>query len=322
MVLLWGDQTLHPVKIARLKEEFPFLDVETQPLDELLLENLSLCQEVDIIYADQLSLKQFEAFSCVKWVHSPQTDLKGFYYLINKREDVLFTHNIIKPSLHYIDFATTLLFASCQGVLFKKEIEASLKPFSKTLLVQIGLGVGGTAITQRAKEAHMRVIGVADHASFHPFCDKVLEEKQLHSVLPAADVVVVMAGRADEKPMALGQEEFALMKPGSTLFILGESQNIDFAALFAALDRGALSQVWFDFVWGETDPEKTWGWALFPCFFQTPGLIHSINSDPEAEFQFFLWNLDCFYHERYLEMKGLCSRAPARGLERRKLRNL
>lgn len=324
MVLLWGDQTLHPAKIERLKEDFPLLDVVTRPTEEMQLEEPHLCQEVDIIYADQLSMKQLEAFPHVKWIHCPQTDLKGFpYLLLNKKENVLLTHCVTKPSLHYLDFATTLLFASCQGVLFKGEqIQGSAKPFSRTLLVQVGLGACGSAFAQRAKEAHMRVIAISEGASFHPFCDKVLKGAQLHSVLPAADAVIVSAGRSDEKQVTVGQEELALMKPGSVLFILGEGHNIDFAALFAALDRGALSQVWLDFSWGKEYAESQWEWNAFPQVLQTPGLIDSMASDPEADFHFFLWNLDCFYHRRYLEMNGLCSRAPARGLERRKLRNL
>lgn len=324
MVLLWSDRTLSDARVEKLKRAFPSLQVMMRPIEELEREHPSICEEVDIVHAGGVSIKELECFAHVKWMHCPFTDLKGFSpLLLRKQRDILLTRLVTKPSIHYLDFATTLLFACCQGVPFRAEAPVeSVKPFSRMLLVQIGLGTCGTALAGRAKEAHMRVIGVAAVPSFHPFCDKVLRHEQLHSVLPAADIVIVTNGLSGEKNVRIGQEELALMKPNSSLFVLGEGHDLDSAALFAALNRAALGAVWLDFTWPEDAPEWQWDWEQFPKVFHTLSLIDSLGIAPEADFHFFLWNLDCFYHQRYLEMDGLWDRAPARLLERRKTRNL
>lgn len=323
MVLLWSDEAFNDVRIRTLHQQFPFIQIETKPIEELQNEHPNFCQQVDIVYASELSIEQLEAFPHVKWIHCPLTHLSGFPpSLWLKREDILVTRTLVQPSVHYFDFAATLLFASCQDVLFRgKQVRASSKPFSRTLVVHMGLGPCNLELAKRAKKAGLRTIGIASPSSFHSFYDKVLPILQLHSVLPAADVVIVTVSEEDEKK-AFGQEEFALMKPGSSLFVLGEPTLVDSKALFNALKGKVPFQVWLDFSWEEEADEQKWEWKQFPRLLHTPGLIHSMDKDKKEDFHFFLWNLDCFYHRRYLEMNGLRRRAPARRLERRALGNL
>lgn len=319
MVLLWNDGHLTPARVEQLRRSFPLAEVVTGPMETLQKEKSAACQEVGVIYAKELSIKQLEVFVNVKWMHCPLTFLKEpLHILLRKKQDLLLTYLVKEPTTIYLDFATSLLLACSQGLLEQREYrEAKLKPFSHTLLLQVGLGAYGSALAKRAKEAHMHVIGIAETASFHPFCDKVLRHEQLHSVLPAADIVIVTAGRSDEKNIPICQEELALMKPGSCLFVLGAQQSVDFTALFAALEEKRFSQVWLDGLWEEAPAARQKDDKELMHFLHTPGLIDTLEVDLDSDFRFFLWNLDCFFHRRYVEMKGLWDRAPARLLERR-----
>lgn len=317
MVLLWHDGTLSEARGEKLKRSFPLVQVVTGPMDLLQKEQPAACREVYILYAKELSDQQLEGFVNVKWMHCPLPFLKESpHLLLRKKQDLLITYLVKEPSTAYLDFATTLLFACSQG-LQGGWIQERIKPFSHTILLQVGLGAYGSALAKRAKEAHMRVVGIAETASFHPFCDKVLRHEQLHSVLPAADIVIVTSGRSDEKNIPMRHEELALMKPGSCLFVLGTKQWVDLPALYAALKGKRLAQVWLDQLWEEEAVERREDDKELMHFLHTPGLIDSVEVDVESDFRFFLWNLDCFEHRRYVEMKGLWDRAPARLLERR-----
>lgn len=320
MVLLWGDETLTDNLVEELSKSFPALQVVRTPLETLQKQQSSICQAVDIVYARDLNLKHLQTFGFVKWMHAASYLNKALFLPLKKSPDVLVTYLLQQPSMQYLDFATSLLFSCCQGEPCRKEwtIE-SIKPFSRSIVVLMGFSPCAHALAQRARQVHMRVFGVSTQPSYHPDYDKVLSYEQLHSVLPVADVVILCAGQGDEKRKVLGVDELSLMKMGSSLFVLGSQDQIDTQALRSALSSCNLLRMWLDYRLQEDADHLHINNAQSPHVLATPGLIDTLGADREADFHFFLWNLDCFYHGRYVEMKGLWDLGPARLLERRGL---
>ncbi len=118
--------------------------------------------------------------------------------------------------------------------------EFSGSPRGKTLVV-VGLGDMGGAMAKAGRTLGMRVLGIRRTPKPHPHAEKVHAPKDLHRLLPKADVVVVATPLTPDTRHVIGAEELALMKPGSGLINIGRGPVLDQAALERALHSGRLS---------------------------------------------------------------------------------
>lgn len=122
--------------------------------------------------------------------------------------------------------------------VWKPEFTGS--PRGKTLLV-VGLGDMGGAMAKAGKTLGMKVVGIKRTAKPHPHAEKVHALKDLHKLLPKADVVAVATPLTPQTRHLIGQEELDLMKPGASLINIGRGPVLDQAAIEKALRSGQLA---------------------------------------------------------------------------------
>jgi len=113
-------------------------------------------------------------------------------------------------------------------------------PRGKTLLV-VGLGDMGGAMAKAGRTLGMRVLGIRRTPKPHPHAEKVHGLKDLHRLLPKADVVVVATPLTPDTRHVIGERELGLMKNGTGLINIGRGPVLDQAAVEGALRSGHLS---------------------------------------------------------------------------------
>ncbi len=130
--------------------------------------------------------------------------------------------------------------------LFSQQVRAEWKPvFSgsprgKTMLV-VGLGDMGGAMAKAGRALGMRVLGIRRTPKPHPHAQKVHGLRDLHRLLPKADVVAVATPLTPDTRHVIGAAELALMKAGAGLINIGRGPVLDQAAVEQALRTGRLA---------------------------------------------------------------------------------
>jgi len=106
----------------------------------------------------------------------------------------------------------------------------------KTVLI-VGYGSIGAAIEARMTPFGVTMVRVARSAREQP---KVSAIGELHSLLPAADVVVLIVPLTDATKGLMGAREIALMKPGALLVNAARGPVVVTDALVEALQAGRI----------------------------------------------------------------------------------
>ena len=135
----------------------------------------------------------------------------------------------------------------------------------KTVVI-IGIGHIGASIARRCKLLDMNVIGISRHGRPVSGIDSVYTPKDLTSVLPAADFVVLAAPLTVETRNLFDRRRQALTKPGAGIVNIGRSATMDYPALVENLQSGHFSAAILDVFDEEPLPEDS-------CLWRTPNLI-------------------------------------------------
>lgn len=106
----------------------------------------------------------------------------------------------------------------------------------KTVLI-VGYGSIGAAIERRLAAFDARVLRVARSARTEPPVSSIAA---LHTLLPEADVVVLIVPLTAETRGLIGAAELALLRPGAVLVNAARGPVVDTAALLQALHEGRL----------------------------------------------------------------------------------
>ena len=135
----------------------------------------------------------------------------------------------------------------------------------KTVVV-IGVGHIGTSVARRCKALGLNVIGISRHGRPVSGVDGVLTPKNLDSVLPAADFVVLAVPLTTETRNLFDLRRQALTKPGAGIVNIGRAATMDYQELVGNLQSGHFSGAILDVFDEEPLPE---GCSLW----HTPNLI-------------------------------------------------
>lgn len=131
----------------------------------------------------------------------------------------------------------------------------------KTLLV-IGLGRIGQRLAHLAKAFDIKVVGIRrDPAAGGGPADSVHSFRELHALLPKADIVALTCPLTPETQNMIDAKAFALMKPGAHLVNVARGRCVDEAALIDALRQGKLASASLDCFHDEPLPASSplWG---------------------------------------------------------------
>ena len=148
----------------------------------------------------------------------------------------------------------------------------------KTVLIA-GYGSIGIALETRLKPFEVNILRLARTATANP---EVSSIRDLHRLLPQADVLVVLVPLTDETKGMIGATELALMKPGGLLVNAARGPVVVTDALVAALQHNRIQAVL-----DVTDPEPLPAahplWSAPNCMI-TP---HIAGSTPEFIYRAF-----------------------------------
>jgi phosphoglycerate dehydrogenase-like enzyme len=127
----------------------------------------------------------------------------------------------------------------------------------KSLLI-VGLGAAGSELARMARALGMRVLATKRRPDPAQAADvDVLRgPSELHSLLPEADFVVVLAALTEETRGLIGAQELNLMKPKAFLINAGRGALVDYEALCAALEMESIAGAAFDTFWAEPAEPK------------------------------------------------------------------
>jgi phosphoglycerate dehydrogenase-like enzyme len=126
----------------------------------------------------------------------------------------------------------------------------------------IGLGKIGGEVARLCAAFGMRVVGVKNTPSPVLHVDRIFAPHDLHSMLPLADVVVMIVPHTPHSEKMVGAAEFAVVKDGAFFINIGRGSTVDEAALIAALQGGKLGGAALDVFEEEPLPASSPLWDM------------------------------------------------------------
>lgn len=304
-------------EIDQLLKEFPnylFL-----PFTEFSYKKMgrSDWEKVEVIFGDRLTPEELQQAGQLRWVHTPTPYLNRLCIKdIEKRGNILITTTSEENISQIGEFVTCGILAMAKNLFQWRDANAfpallwdskwrdSMWTIENRVLLQIGLGKIGTEIARRAQLMGMQVWGVQQNQTFHPFCNKVFTLSELHSVLPAADVVSITLPRDKDKISWIKMNELNLMKEDSMLIIIGSSSVVDEDALVKVAYSQKLRGIMLDAFYQHPIPttSKLWG---APNVLITPGVAPRPKSIDRQAYRIFRYNLRQYLYGNFKDMRNV-----------------
>lgn len=169
----------------------------------------------------------------------------------------------------------------------------------KTMLL-VGVGAIGKRTAQLASALGMRVIGVRSNPSKSaPGVERMVGKRELESVLPEADFVILTIPLTGETRGLINTQCFARMKPTAYLINIGRGGTVDEPALIQALQTGQIAGAGLDVFAKEPLPPDSPLWEMKNVIITShySGLTPHYN---ERVFELFIDNL-----QRYMNHQPL-----------------
>jgi phosphoglycerate dehydrogenase-like enzyme len=167
----------------------------------------------------------------------------------------------------------------------------------------VGFGAIGQATAVRAHAFGAQITGVRRTPGPHPAAQAMATPDQVKSLLPEADVVVLLVPLSPATTHMVDADFLAAMKPGSILVNIGRGDLVDEPALLAALDAGKPEHALLDVFHDEPLPADSRFWEHPRVTLTGHASALGDGLGPRGE-SLFLNNL-----ERYLTGKPLLNEA-------------
>lgn len=135
----------------------------------------------------------------------------------------------------------------------------NLEIHGKTIGI-IGVGAIGKETAKIAKAFGMNVIGMRHSGKPEEFVDHMYTPRQLHTMLPLCDYVVITLPLTKETRHLFGFQEFQLMKPSSFLINIGRGEIVVEEELIEALHEQQIAGAGLDVFAAEPLPKDSPLW--------------------------------------------------------------
>jgi len=289
-----------------------FEDIEDQKVTD------DLWSDVEVLFGAEFLVSELAKAPMLRWIHSPQCNLDRICL-----DEVFATGNVVvtcpqEQNVRQIgEYVMATVFAFSKQLFSFKDIgrddphqmwKGDLRDKTwilgdKTFL-QVGLDNIGTEVTRCAHCLGMKVQGVHHRRSFHPHCETVVAETDLHSILPNADVVCISLPCSKRYYHWFGEDEFKLMKDDSILVVVHCGRVVDMKALEKAAVAGKFRGVIMDAYEKKAPPKSSPLWNLSSVLL-TPQLSGYPHVSPDGPFQSFCHNIHCYLTEAYDDLKDI-----------------
>ena len=114
-------------------------------------------------------------------------------------------------------------------------------PVEGTTVLIVGVGSLGGGAADRLHGAGLRVLGISRHGKPHPSVEMMGTPRDLDSLLPEADHVLVCVPATPETVGLIDRKRLQALKPGAGLINIGRAATVDYDAVVELLESGHLS---------------------------------------------------------------------------------
>lgn len=268
-----------------------------------------LLSDADIIFDfDQTHLEDLpELASNVKWLQTTSSGVARFIEenrYDRRMPNTVFTNAAGIHAQPLAEFCIMVMTIFNKGLLSLLEDQknrhweryAGTDLSNKTLVI-VGLGKVGQEVARLARQFRMKTIGVKrsiQNLDVNELnVDELYTPDALHSVLPRADYLVLIAPHTDESENMMGEKEFALLPKGSVLVNIGRGALVDERALIDALERGHLLGAGLDVFQTEPLPKDSPFWDM-PNVIVSPHSASTTDNENRLITELFCENLKLF----------------------------
>jgi len=306
-------------EIDQLLREFPqylFLAFRETSYKNLGKEDWA---RVEVLYGNRLTAEELEMALQLRWIHSPVPNLNPLcLHEIDERGKIIITSMKEENATQIAEFVIGGVLAYAKNLfhwedadrnptsLWDSKWRESMWSLEGRTFLQIGLGVVGTEIARRAKDLGMHVWGVHEQKTFHPFCQKIFSMQELHSVLPAADVVSVALPRGKQKLNFIKRSELELMRDEAILSIVGMKNIVDEDALATLSKKGKFRGVLLDAYYQMPIAQSSKLWEA-PNIIITPEVAPRPKTEKGESMRVFRYNLRQYLHSNFTDMRNVLS---------------
>ncbi|GHD82328.1 D-2-hydroxyacid dehydrogenase [Streptomyces goshikiensis] len=244
--------------LARLRSEFPGLDVRAVADDELP----GALADAEVYFGWRFEPHWLPQAPRLKWIATPAAGTDHLPVEEVTRCGTILTRSYGFHRQPMAEHAMGMILTFSRGLLlssrlqrtrrwWKGELAAEFFDLAGATMLIVGCGSVGTHLAAMGRTFGMNVIGVRRTLPTGPRAgiDWVPATRWRHA-LPVADVVVNLLPATAETAHLFDASSFASFKAGSVFVNLGRGATVDHAALLAALDSGRLRGAGLDV----TDP--------------------------------------------------------------------
>jgi phosphoglycerate dehydrogenase-like enzyme len=259
--------------LERLRCEFPshtFLHAESDEEAERLIVG------AEVAFSSQVSREQLAAAPHLRWIHSPAAGVGGMLFREMVESPVTITNSkgMSADTMAEHVLAVSLALLRRLPMAFERQqrhewaqdaigLEGNRLIAGSHVLI-VGLGAIGRAVAERMAVLGATVTGVRRTADpdVPEGVTSVVSTKELHDVLPEADIVVVCAPYTRDTRGLIGDRELRLLPSHAALINVSRGQLIDEAALVAALRERRIESAALDVFDQEPLPPDSPLWTL------------------------------------------------------------
>jgi D-2-hydroxyacid dehydrogenase (NADP+) len=309
MDIVYLQTPLFDYELEVLKKEFPQYRFLVENSKEIPPEEW---KGIEILYGSRIKQDQLTNATNLRWIHSPALDLVNLPLKeISQHGNILVTNVGEENFLQIGEFVTAGIMAFAKNlfywfekgptkVLVEYPARNTVWSLKNRILLQIGLGKAGCEIAKRAKQLGMRVWGLQSNKSFHPDCHETFNEKDLHTILPAADVVSICLPWEQVRENVFDKAELELLKDDALLISIGPYNIVNEESLSNVASR--LRGVLLDISSNPSLSKDSPLWRI-PNILITPQIASFPESVIRQSFHIFHYNMRQYVHGDFKDMR-------------------
>lgn len=310
--------SLDPHSVALLRKEFPqyrLLYYQFASIQTSVSKGIDW-SKVEIFYGNRFTSDQLLKADGLHWIHNPTPSFSRIS--LNEaleRGNIIVTAagdenvgpigefvmgailNFSKHFFHWHDLMKT------PNAVWDSTWRDSLWTLPEHTMLQIGLGQVGTEIARCAKQFGLEVWGMQEKRSFHPYCDKTFSLRELHTVLPAVDIVSIALPRDRPYPELFTKLELEMMKNDSILVVIGAHNVINEQALVSVGSKGKFRGILLDTLYSPSISPSSPLWHV-PHLLITPEIAARPRPSAKKGFHTFYYNLRQYSIGNFADMRN------------------
>lgn len=311
-------QRLSDDEVKQLIQEFPqylFLAPREATYKNLGKEEWN---RVEILYGNRLTKEELPLAHQLRWIHCPVPNLNPLCLNdIVKMGTIILTGTKEENAPQIAEYVLSCVLAYAKNLfhwntadknpvtLWDSKWRETMWTLKDKVFLQVGLGNVGTEIARLAMNMDMKVWGLREQRSFHPYCHKTFSYQEMHSILPAVDVICVAFQRGKQKEKLIGKMELELMKDDTILVVVGSKATLneeDIAEVSRATGkfRGIVLDAYYQIPVSATS--KLWS---VPNTLITPEVAPRPKSSSKESYRLFRYNLRQYLHGNFNDMRFL-----------------